>query len=121
MLLCLSDPLHQRVLDPAESDLESAPEYLKTLAAGQRVELHERELDLVEKVLEAALDDLRALAGGQLVDQDGDRRELVPGIGADAAVLAELVERVAAAGGVEQVAGDGGVEDEVLRDLGECL
>ena len=40
---------------------------------------------------------------------------------ADAALLGQLVERVAAAGRVEQVGGDLGVEDEVGRDVAERL
>ena len=70
---------------------------------------------------QAAFVDLRALALGELVDQDGVGGELVAGVGGDPALLGELVERVAAAGGVEQVAGDRGVEDEVGRDVAERL
>ena len=55
------------------------------------------------------------------MDQHGGGGQLVAGVGGDAALLGELVERVAAAGRVEQVAGDRGVEDEVRRDLGERL
>ena len=53
--------------------------------------------------------------------EDGERGELVAGVGGDPALLGQLVERVAAAGRVEQVAGDGGVEHEVGRDVDERL
>ena len=58
---------------------------------------------------------------GELVDEHGAGGLLVVGVDGDAALLGELVERVAAAGGVEQVGGDLGVEDEVGRDVAERL
>ena len=86
---------------------------------GLAQDVHERQLDLVQQVLEPALDDLWALAGGELVDQDRIGGELVAGVGGDAALLGELVERIAAAGRVEQIARDGGVEDGVWRHVAE--
>ena len=62
-----------------------------------------------------------ALLLGELVDEHGAGGLLVVGVGGDAALLGELVERVAAARGVEQVGGDLGVEDEVRRDVAERL
>ena len=88
---------------------------------GLAQDVHERQLDRVHQVGQAALFDLRALALGELVDEHRAGGELVAGVGADPALLGELVERVAAAGRVEQVGGDRGVEDEVGRDVAELL
>ena len=107
--------------DAGGDDLQRLRVELDALLLGLAQDVDERELDLVHEVGQAALLDLRALALGELVDQDGVGGELVLGVGADPALLGELVERVAAPRGVEQVAGDRGVEDEVGRDVAELL
>ena len=90
--------------DAGGDGLELLRVELDALLLALAQDVHERQLDLVHQVAQAALLDLRALALGQLVDEDGVGGELVAGVGADPALLGELVERVAAAGGVEQVA-----------------
>ena len=70
---------------------------------------------------EPALVDLLGLALGERVDGHGQRGLVVLGVDRQPALLGELVERVAAAGGIEQVGGDLGVEDEVRRDVAERL
>ena len=65
--------------------------------------------------------ELRGLLLGERVDEHGAGALLVVGLDRQAALLAQLVQRVAAAGGVEQVGGDLGVEDEVGRDVAERL
>ena len=74
---------------------------------------HERQLDVAQEALEAALADLLALAAGQLVREHRARGLRVLRLDRHPALLAQLVERVAAAGGVEQVGGDLRVEGEV--------
>ena len=88
---------------------------------GLAQDAHERELDRVQQVLEAAFDDQRALRLRELVREHRARGERVAGLGGDPALLAQLLQRIAAASRVEQVGGDRGVEDEVGRDLGERL
>ena len=88
---------------------------------GLAQDAHERELDRVQQVLEAAFDDQRALCLRELVREHRARGERVTRLGGDPALLAQLLQRIAAAGRVEQVGGDRGVEDEVGRDLGERL
>ena len=68
--------------------------------------VHERQLDVVMSSAQPALGELLALPGGELVDEHRARGGRRPRVGGDAALLGELVERVAAAGGVEQVGGD---------------
>ena len=99
--------------DPGRDRLELLRVELDAGLLGLAQDVHERQLDLVHQVGQAALLDLRALRLRERVDEHGEGRELVAGVGGDPALLRELVERVAAAGGVEQVAGDRGVEDEV--------
>ena len=89
------------------------------LALAQHVD--ERQLDLLEQVHEPALVDLLGLALGERVDEHGERGLVVLGVDRQPALLGELVERVAAAGGVEQVGRDLGVEDEVRRHVAERL
>ena len=75
-----------------------------------------------QQVDEAALVQLLGLALGERVDEHGARRACSSSaLTAMPALLAQLVERVAAAGGIEQVGGDLGVEDEVGRDVAERL
>ena len=81
------------------------------LALAQHVD--ERQLDLLQQVDEPALVDLLGLALGERVDEHGERGLVVLGVDREPALLGELVERVAAAGGIEQVGRDLGVEDEV--------
>ena len=99
--------------DPGRDRLQLLRVELDAGLLGLAQDVHERQLDVVHQVGQAALFDLRALRVRERVDQDREGRELVAGVGGDPALLRELVERVAAAGGVEQVAGDRGVEDEV--------
>ena len=83
--------------------------------------MDERQLDVGQEVDEAALVQLGGLLLGERVDEHGAGALLVLGVDGQAALLAQLVERVAAAGGVEQVGGDLGVEGEVGRDVAERL
>ena len=83
--------------------------------------MDERELDVGEEVDEPALVQLLGLLLGERVDEHGAGALLVLGVDGEAALLDELVERVAAARRVEQVGGDLGVEDEVGRDVAERL
>ena len=84
-------------------------------------DVHERQLDVGQEVDEPALVELRGLLLGERVDEHGVGALLVLGVDGEPALLDQLVERVAAAGGIEQVGGDLGVEHEVGRDVAERL
>jgi hypothetical protein len=64
----------------------------------------------VRRSTRPALVQLGGLLLGERVDEHGAGALLVVGVDRHAALLGQLVERVAAAGGVEQVGGDLGVE-----------
>ena len=108
-------------LDAGGNGLELLRVELDALLLALPEDVHERELDLVHEVAQTALLDQRALVFGQLVDEHGVGGELVAGVGADPALLGQLVERIAAARRVQQVGADRGVEDEVRRDVAELL
>ena len=82
---------------------------------------HDRQLDLLEQVGQPTTADLLPLPGGQRPDQQGVGAGLVLDLGREAALLAQLAERVRAAGGLEQVGGDLGVVRQRRRHLAERL
>ena len=107
--------------DAGGDRLELGGVELDALLLGLAQDVDERELDVGQEVDEAALVELGGLLLGERVDEHGAGALLVVRVDGEPALLAQLVERVAAAGGVEQVGGDLGVEDEVGRDVAERL
>ena len=114
-----SSPASARMPQPGLLEPRGVELDPRLLGLAQHV--HERQLDLAQQVLEAALAHLLALAAGELVREHGARGLGIVGVDGHAALLAELLERVAAARGVEQVGGDLGVPGQVGRDLAERL
>ena len=107
--------------DAARDRLELLGVELDALLLALAQDVDERQLDVGEEVDEAALVQLRGLLLGERVDEHRAGALLVLGVDGEAALLDQLVERVAAAGRVEQVGGDLGVEHEVGRDVAERL
>ena len=77
---------------------------------------HERQLDLRHHALQPALGDLLALPVGQRAQQHRVGGERVLEVAGQAALLAQLLERVAAPGRLEQVGAEQRVVDEARRD-----
>ena len=81
----------------------------------------ERQLDVVHEALELAIGELLALPLGERGGEHGVARDGVLEGRGQAALLHELAERVAAAGGLEQIGPEQGVVDELRRHLVERL
>ena len=82
---------------------------------------HERQLDLGHQPRQAAVVELLALPRGERLDQDRLGADRVGDVARQAALLADLAEREAAAGGLEQVGGEQRVVDEVARHEAQRL
>ena len=110
-----------RMREATVSSLRGVELDARLLGLAQHV--HERELDVGQQVGRARARASCGGAGGSASSwmSTARARLLVVGVDRHPALLGELVERVAAAGGVEQVGGDLGVEDEVARDVAERL
>ena len=109
--------------DAGRGLLEAAGVELDADLLGLAQHAHERQLDLGQQVGRARAR-RAARAGGRRARAIEHRRAAAcssSDVDGEAALLGQLVEREAAAGGVEQVGGDLGVEGEVGRDLAERL
>ncbi len=76
---------------------------------------HQRQLDVAHQRRQPAVAQLLALPGGERADRRRLGGQRVLGVGAQAALLDQLAQRVAAALGLEQVGGQQRVVDEVGR------
>ena len=101
---------------PQALDVEAHPEQLHVAQDG-----HQRQLDLLHHALQAALGDLLALPVGQRPEHQRAARERVLERAPQAALLGQLLERVAAPGRLEQVGPQQRVVHEPGRDQPERL
>ena len=104
-----ADPLQALGVQPHALDLH-APQHLD-----------QRQLDLIHQRPQPAVEDLLALPLGQRADEHGIGGRRVLQVGGEAALLADLAEREAAARGLEQERAQQRVVADVLRDRAERL